>query len=148
MKSTRHQARAVALQILYGLDTPADAENPKSVLQLQEYILKHLEHFQVPEEIRTFSSELVAGAYLNRAKYDEMLSELSKGWRIDRMPFLDRNLLRMSLHELTKMSDQVPPKVTLDEAVELAKDFGSEESFAFINGVLDAYRKNYLNSST
>ncbi len=82
-----------------------------------------------------FTLELVKGVRMNLPAIDKVLSDYSVGWEIERMPRVDRNILRMSLYELFFMDD-IPPGATIDEAVELAKEFSTEDSGKFINGLL------------
>jgi leucyl-tRNA synthetase len=92
--------------------------------------------FDSPASIRSFSKRLVHGVWEKRADLDQTIRGSSENWRLERMSLLDRNILRLGLFELLYMKD-IPPKVTIDEAVELAKQYGAEESGAFINGILD-----------
>ena len=91
---------------------------------------------QVPAEFQTFARDLVAAATEKSAEIDELIVSASKNWRIDRMSRVDRNILRLGACELLAFRD-VPVKVVINEAVELAKRFGTAESSAFVNGVLD-----------
>jgi N utilization substance protein B len=88
------------------------------------------------EKIKSFTSELVSGVITNKDSIDKIIRETSHNWRIDRMAVVDRNILRIATFEMLKMPD-IPYKVSLNEAIELAKRFGSEDSSSFINGVLD-----------
>ena len=94
------------------------------------------ESFDSPPEILTFSRQLVLGIWEHREELDKLISQSSKNWRLERMSHADRNILRVGVFELLFMND-IPPKVSIDEAVELGKKFGTEESGAFINGILD-----------
>ena len=87
-------------------------------------------------EIRDFARHLVLGIWTKREELDSLISRSSRNWRLERMSHVDRNVLRLGAFEMLFMKD-IPPKVSIDEAVELGKKFGSEESGAFINGVLD-----------
>ena len=89
-----------------------------------------------PAAIRDFSRELVLGAWEYKERLDRLISQSSINWRLERMSHVDRNILRLAAFEVLYMKD-IPPKVAIDEAVELGKKFGTEESGAFINGVLD-----------
>ena len=125
----RRRAREVALQVLYALDilniTVPDA------LEL------FWTNFEAPEEAREFSSNLITGAWNNRSGIDKVLSECSEHWSLSRMSRVDKAILRMAVYELQHCPD-VPPKVTLNEAIDLGKIYGSENSGSFINGILDA----------
>ncbi len=78
-----------------------------------------------------------------RQEIDEIISSHSKDWTIDRMPIVDRNILRMAIYEMLYAPD-IPPKVSIDEAVELAKKYGDKDSYKFINGILDAILKEKM----
>jgi N utilization substance protein B len=92
------------------------------------------------EEIRNFSEKLVLGVMNERRRMDGLISGSTEHWRIERMAVVDRNVLRMAVHEMIT-DGETPAAVIIDEAIEVAKKFGSEESGAFINGVLDAIRR-------
>lgn len=95
------------------------------------------ESLDPPEEIRPFSRQLVLGVDENRGELDRRIGEASRNWRLERMPLVDRNVLRLALFEVLFLKD-VPPKVSIDEAVEMGKRYGSDDSGAFINGILDS----------
>ncbi|MBY0470672.1 transcription antitermination factor NusB [bacterium] len=135
MKS-RHLAREIALQILYEYDV---GSFPTGV-ELDGAIHKHFEHFKVPEKLRDFAGELVRGTVQHREALDQTLEKHATHWKLSRMSVIDRNLLRMALYEMQNFKD-IPASVSIDEAIELAKQFGSSESPSFINGILDAYHR-------
>jgi N utilization substance protein B len=144
MKPSRHQAREVALQILYRYDVAQQSGNldgaaPTHHTALIEDLNRHFDHFKVPQELRGFSAELVAGSLRELGQLDELLEKHASNWKVARMGLVDRNLLRMSVYELKSFPD-TPASVVIDEAVELAKQFGTAESPAFVNGVLDAIK--------
>jgi N utilization substance protein B len=154
MKPSRHQAREVALQILYRYDmalqgvtnvhvptgpSPVKPNLTAAPVPVIEDLNRHFDHFNVPEELRGFAAELVAGSLRELARLDGLLEKHASNWKVGRMGFVDRNLLRMSIYELSHFPD-TPPSVVIDEAIELAKQFGTAESPAFINGVLDAIK--------
>jgi N utilization substance protein B len=87
-------------------------------------------------EVRDFATQLVRGTADNLAKIDALIAEYSEHWKIDRMPAIDRNILRSAIYELLYRAD-IPPKVAINEAVELAKRFSTPDSGKFINGILD-----------
>jgi len=142
MSSSRHLAREVALQLLYRYDAAKQAGQsvPSSSIEIAQDLSKHFDHFQVPEGVREFASFLVAGSLMKAEKLDHLIENHASNWRVSRMPMIDRNLLRMASFELLESQD-IPVKVTLDEAIELAKQFGTADSSAFINGVLDSLQK-------
>lgn len=88
------------------------------------------------EETKAFAERLVAGVLAHKIELDQLIGKYALNWKVSRMPIVDRNILRAGLYEFLWM-DEVPAKVTLDEAVELAKSFGDEDASKFINGVLD-----------
>ena len=135
---SRRQAREAAFQILYKLDgQPADYQawlaDPS---RMARELATHFALFLVPEAQREFAAELAAGALRERQKIDEIIQASRTEWKLSRMGAVDRNLLRVAVFELTHFQD-IPPSVTLNETIELAKQFGEAESAAFINGVLD-----------
>jgi N utilization substance protein B len=124
----RHRARAVALQVLYGIDLTG--EDPKLAFE------RAIESFALPPEMSDFAFSLVRGVTETRERLDTLIGQVSEHWRLDRMSVVDRNILRLAAYELAHALD-VPARVVLDEAIEIAKEFGTEASPAFINGVLD-----------
>lgn len=137
--STRRKAREVALQILYKADI---SEGGATVDYSQE--LESLKH---GTEARRYSELLVSGVLGKTRELDDVIEGCSTKWKINRMSVVDRNILRLSVFELVYCTD-VPYKVVIDEAVELAKRFGSEDSAAFINGILDRVHKELPGSAT
>jgi N utilization substance protein B len=128
---TRRTGRSYALQLLYARD--GDPSNPLSGAAnnwAQEFEL------EVDEQAQVFARELVAAAIDRTAEIDQLITTSSKNWRLDRMSRVDRNILRLGACELLAFRD-IPTKVVINEAVELAKRFGTAESSAFVNGVLD-----------
>lgn len=89
------------------------------------------------DEVRRYSERLVRGVAQEQSALDAAIQSISNRWRLPRMAFIDRNLLRLGVYELTMLKDEVPRKVAINEAIELAKRFGSSESKAFVNGILD-----------
>jgi transcription antitermination protein NusB len=131
-RGSRSRARECALQALYKVDLaggePLDA--------LAHAALSGEGPEPVEGEALSFAEELVRGVCQDRASLDELIESHSHNWRVERMARVDRNVLRLAVWELLHHGG-VPRKVVLNEAIELAKKFGSEESGAFINGILD-----------
>ena len=125
----RRKSREFALQILYQIDL--SRENVRDALEL------FWQNFQVSEGDREFSDKLVLGVCRHKEKIDRAIEEYSANWSLKRMSKVDRNVLRLAIFELFYCHD-IPPKVTLNEAVDLGKKFGSEKSGSFINGILDS----------
>ena len=129
---TRRHARELALQLLY--------QNELTEASLEEMQI-HFEGWRgASESERAFAKELVVGTLDHRAEIDHHLEEQTAHWRFDRLAAVDRNILRLALYELLYNQD-TPPAVVIDEAIEIAKKFGAEESPRFINGVLDGFIK-------
>ena len=125
----RRSGREAALQMLFALEA--------SGATAEETIALFWRNFEGDPEGREYADAIVRGVDAARADLDARITTKSKNWRLERMTRLDRNLLRLGTWELLH-SSEVPRAVVLDEAVELAKEFGSEKSPAFVNGVLAA----------
>jgi N utilization substance protein B len=153
--SHRHRAREIALQALYALDLQGrraasdaarleeegdlEAAAKVPVACAEEVFAGMSENFEMPAAVRAFARELVLNVSACRDELDETLSSQSRNWRVSRMAAVDRNILRLATFELTRTD--TPAAVILDEAVELARHFGSDPSPAFVNGVLDAVKR-------
>lgn len=127
----RRRARAYALQVLYALDVNRD-ENARGALD------RYTGWFDLDLEPRSvaFATELVTTVAEHLAEIDALVQTASRNWRLERMSRVDRNVLRLAAGEL-RYAPEVPVKVVINEAVELAKRFGASESPAFVNGILD-----------
>jgi N utilization substance protein B len=136
--SSRHRSREVALQALYALDVARLRSDPDvvSLPSPQEAYEGVAAHFEMPEGSRAFAKELVISVSENRSALDEAIAEQARNRRVSRMAAVDRNVLRLGAFEL--IYTETPIGVILDEAVELARRFGSDTSPAFVNGILDA----------
>ncbi len=128
MKRTRHDARECALQILFQWDVHHNTD-----YWLEDFWAQR----EVEAEVREFTDGLVQGVMDRKQDIDALITEHATNWTINRMPIVDRNILRLSLYELIWYPD-VPAKVTVNEAIELAKDFADDEAKRFINGILDS----------
>lgn len=140
--TARHRAREAALQILYRLDIATPAGTPIGQPSAQDLIREfrsHFDHFQIPEESRSFAAEIASGCLGALSEIDSTIEAHAANWKLARMAFVDRSLLRLATYELTRMRD-TPPSVVIDEAVELGKRFGTADTAGFINGILDAIR--------
>jgi N utilization substance protein B len=124
----RHSGREAALQMLFQMEASGGAA--------ADIIKLYWRYFEGEPEGRAYADEAVLGVAGSIEALDKRITEASAHWRIERMARVDRNLLRLGAWELESRSD-VPRAVILDEAVELAKSFGTEDSSAFVNGVLD-----------
>jgi len=132
----RREARELALQLLYAMEL-----NP---IDIDEGLRLSRENSRASEGVRLFAEELVAGVMANRSAIDKKIRGQSKNWAISRMAKVDLNILRLALFELMFRED-IPRNVTINEAIEVAKKFGSEESSAFINGMLDEMDADFPN---
>src|SRR5271154_3754468 len=125
---TRHQGRELALKALYQIDLKPGASN--------EDLLLLFEQAKVADDVRRFATSLIEGVRGEQAALDRELAASLEHWSIGRLSRLDHNILRMGLYELMRIAD-VPARVTIDEAIELAKEYGDQDSGRFVNGVLD-----------
>lgn len=134
--SQRRRSREMALQILYSMDM---TESPPDEAISSHHEFATADEAKEPEAsvlLRPFTERLVRGVYLHRQEIDQTLISASQNWGLDRMSIVDRNILRIALFEMLYCPD-VPPKVSINEAIDIGKKFGNEDSGAFINGVLD-----------
>ncbi len=134
----RRRGREAALQILYQIDL-SDSD-PREAIAL------FWREAPVSEEIQNFSKVLVEGVLKFKKEIDEKIEGHSIHWKLGRMACVDRNVLRIAIYELFYCHD-IPKSVTLNEAIDLGKKFGTEESGAFVNGILDNIAKNVSDSA-
>ena len=133
----RTRSRELALQILYQVDIRKD--------NIDEFIADFWENQiasddTLDDSVREFSTTLVDGTLKNLGKIDEYIASYAENWQLSRMAVIDRNIMRMGTFELLYLED-MPPKVAINEAVELAKKYGDTESGKFVNGILDKINK-------
>ena len=124
----RRKARETALQVLYGMDY----EHASSSVVGERYWTLS----ETSTEVRAYAQKLIDGVLGNRDRIDDAIRDASINWKLERMAVVDRNVLRIAVYELIFLED-VPERVSLNEAIEIVKRFGAEESGAFINGILD-----------
>jgi len=125
----RREARELALQMLYALDA-----NPAGTAQTLQTFRE--EHTEVVARVREFAEGLVWGVLEQREAIDSAIRARSKNWSLARMPRVDLNVMRLAAYELMFRPD-IPKKVSINEAIEIARRFGDKESPAFVNGILD-----------
>ena len=125
----RRKAREYALQILFQLDIRK--EKPSAVV-----LKRFWAEYDPDEEVKAFSEEIIKGTYKHLTRINELLHQCAKNWSLDRMAVVDRNVLRMAVYEILYRID-IPTSVTINEAIEIAKKYGTEESGSFVNGILD-----------
>ena len=129
MAGARRRARALALQALYEIDSAGRNS--------EEVITRLLADKRLSEDNITFIRELVEGIIQNKSELDENIKRFAPAWPVKQIPLVDRNILRLAIFELL-FDNKVPGKVAINEAVELAKSFGSDNSARFVNGVLSS----------
>ena len=129
----RRAARELALKFLY--QTEFNSNSPDSELN------SFCERANVSEEIQDFTQTLIKNIFIHKKEVDGLLKKISANWGPDRMAMIDKNILRLGICELL-FDSTTPPKVVINEAVEIAKKFGTEESPDFINGILDKVYKD------
>ena len=123
----RHQARELALKVLFQLEGSDD--------DVDEVLAYHAVEGAATAEVASFAGDLVRGVLANRDRLDEILSSASEHWRLDQMAKVDRIILRIAVYEIA-IDRQVPTKAAINESIELAKTFSGEEAGRFVNGIL------------
>ncbi|MDZ7672697.1 MAG: transcription antitermination factor NusB [Halanaerobiales bacterium] len=136
MKLTRHKQRIWAMQILYGLDLQRGIKEENA---LREISLKKNELSLKNKDDKYYFEEIVLGVINNLERIDKAIERNAIGWHLYRMPVVDRNILRIALYEFF---EDMPIGILINEAVELAKEFGTDKSSGFINGVLSNVSDN------
>ncbi len=132
----RRKARECALQVLYDLEFNAIRDDKDLERRLADFFVCFPEPGTIEPETEAFTQKLVKGVLDHGEDIDALIQRASTNWKMERMAVVDRNLLRLATYELKYVGD-IPPKVSLNEAIEIAKRYGSEDSSAFINGILD-----------
>ena len=133
MASNRHLGRIIALQTLY--EQEFRLESGDEGFDLDEVLARNIARYRQLLDDQTFVEQLVRGVIKHQKDLDEQLQPIAPEWPIDQIARMDRVVLRIGLYEL-RFEENVPPKVVINEAVELAKAFGGENSSKFVNGVL------------
>lgn len=134
MASNRHLGRIIALQSLYECEFRTQCED--ATVSIDDILHRNIERYKDTVEDTVFIERLVHGVMKSTAELDEILQPIAPEWPIDQIARVDRTILRMAIYELKESGELVPPKVAINEAVELAKAFGSDNSSKFVNGVL------------
>ncbi len=127
---SRRKSREAALQALFLMEM--NPSNP-----LEQSLAVFLENFPVKKGSQPYFFRLVHGVWDQKKAIDRLIKDYAENWRIERMSGVDRNILRMAVYELV-YCDDIPPRVAINEAIDLGKQYGTEESGAFINGILDS----------
>lgn len=126
----RRQSRELALQLMFQYEFDKD-------FQLQSTLSRFVINFGVGKDILEYGEPLLEGVLAHLQEIDEVIQKASPHWKVPRMGTVDRNAIRIAVYELMFCASQVPPKVAINEAIELGKKFGNTDSASFINGVLD-----------
>ncbi len=134
----RRRSREGALQVLYQIEITK--QDPLQAFNQWKA------HFSLEEGEDEFAERIILGVVGHRQEIDHLIGTHSEHWSLDRISMIDRNILRMAIFELLYCHD-IPPKVTLNEAIDLGKQYGSEESGSFINGILDKIQKEVIRKS-
>lgn len=146
MASNRHLGRIVALQTLYEYEFRDQSQDPS--VSVDEILSRNLERYESAIDDTTFVKDLVAGVINAQPELDAKIQPIAPEWPIEQIARIDRAVLRLGLYELLYRADTVPPKVAINEAVELAKAFGSDNSSKFINGVLGTAFRTLVEGSS
>ncbi|MDR1032649.1 MAG: transcription antitermination factor NusB [Candidatus Nomurabacteria bacterium] len=146
MASNRHLGRIVALQTLYEYEFRVRSDDKSA--DIHEILLKNIEPYESSLGDKDFVRELVDGVFGHLQDLDEKIQPMAPEWPLDQISAIDRNVLRIGVYELVYCKETVPPKVAINEAVELAKAFGSDNSSKFINGVLGTAYREFVEGST
>jgi N utilization substance protein B len=137
--AARHRSRKRALQVLFEWDMRGEPIERAISHYYEGLYSEESENKPKPDK---FMEELARGTVANAAEIDKSIEAKSERWRLERMPIVDRNILRLAIYELGQQA--VPAPVIIDEALELARKFSNDESISFINGILDAVHRQTL----
>ena len=130
----RRGGRELALRCLYSLEIRPTSGFQKRLAELKED--------KADKKIIAFALELLSEVKKNQDYFDRLISRYATNWSLERVAVIDRNILRLSLCEMLKGNPEVPPLVCIDEAIELAKIYGTEDSYRFINGILNKIKED------
>ena len=130
----RRKARELALKMLYQMETNSE--------DTDRALARYCESFPYQQDVIDYTRVLLSGIERERDAIDKLIKDASDNWRLDRITYVDINILRLGIYEML-YSEDVPPKVAIDEAIEIGKKYGNEDSREFINGVLDRVLKDF-----
>ncbi len=128
----RRQSREFAMQALFDMDMSHDSSDERFSLFCQ--------NFDPPEKAKPFLIKLYKGVVEHKTYIDSLIDRFSSNWKIERISCVDRNVMRIAIYEML-YCDDIPAKVSINEAIDIGKRYGTDESGAFINGILDSIRK-------
>jgi N utilization substance protein B len=146
MASNRHLGRIVALQTLYEFEFRTECGD--TTVDVAEVLGRNLARYETAIDDTDFVDALVRGVLKEQASIDEKIQPIAPDWPIEQIARIDRNILRIGVYELLNDAEVVPPKVAINEAVELAKAFGSDNSSKFVNGVLGTAYRTLIEGAT
>jgi len=146
MASNRHLGRIVALQTLYEFEFRTECGD--TTVDVAEVLGRNLARYETAIDDTDFVDALVRGVLREQASIDEKIQPIAPDWPIEQIARIDRNILRIGVYELLNEGGVVPPKVAINEAVELAKAFGSDNSSKFVNGVLGTAYRTLIEGAT
>ena len=146
MASNRHLGRIVALQTLYEFEFRTECGDV--TVDVAEVLSRNLARYETAIDDTDFVDALVRGVLKEQEGLDAKIQPIAPDWPIEQIARIDRNFLRVGLYELLNQSEIVPPKVAINEAVELAKAFGSDNSSKFVNGVLGTAYRTLIEGAT
>ena len=146
MASNRHLGRIVALQTLYEFEFRTESRDVAA--DIDEILNRNLSRYETTIDDKGFVETLVKGVLEIQSDLDAKIQPMAPDWPIDQIARIDRNILRIGLYELLNQATVIPPKVAINEAVELAKAFGSDNSSKFINGVLGTAFRTLVEDTT
>jgi N utilization substance protein B len=146
MASNRHLGRIVALQTLYEYEFRTQCGD--SSVDVKEVLKRNLSRYEEAIDDTKFVETLINGVLKEQADIDAKIQPIAPDWPLDQVARIDRNILRIGLYELLHQGEVVPPKVAINEAVELAKAFGSDNSSKFVNGVLGTAYRTLIEGAT
>ena len=129
----RRKSRELAMQALFYMDSER--------IDSAEIVELFCNNFNPSENVRSFFNVIIEGVILHKEELDRLIAQNSKNWKLSRMPSVDRNILRIAVFELLYCED-IPAKVTINEAIDIGKKFGTKDSGSFINGILDSVNLN------
>jgi len=134
----RRKGRECALKILYQVESSFGLSSTQKLNKaaLETQMIDFFDHFAVPDKISAFASHLASGVIGNIGQIDQRISENADNWRLERMDKIDRIILRIAVFELF-FAKELTKSIVINEAIEVAKKFGSERSASFVNGILD-----------
>ncbi len=138
---SRRQAREVALQALFQLDLNPGGDGEREMYETLAFDTALEEHEKLPKRDREYARSIMEGTRRRLEDIDRMISAASRDWRVERMAAVDRNITRLAVFEMRFGEEEITPRIAINEAVELAKKYGTDDSGRFVNGILGAIVK-------